>query len=224
MVASRLALIHSASTSRPGIARQFAHDALFTALRIEPYFLATASKNPNLAKTLHHLGYSLLEHKIALMQGDISPKNILKGPQGPVFLDAETACFGDPAFDMAFCLTHLMLKCLLHPALASRFTSAAERMLSEYLVNVDWEPGQGIAQRICRLLLAVMLARVDGKSPVEYLDTAHQTRVRTFCRQAISAQLDDLATIIGEWRRCVAHPDQPVSIDQQTPSSQRSPS
>ena len=48
----------------------------------------------------------------ALVHGDVSPKNILVGPAGPVFLDAECAWYGDPAFDLAFCLNHLLLKCL----------------------------------------------------------------------------------------------------------------
>ena len=224
LVASRLALIHSASTHRPEIARQFAHDALFTALRIEPYFLATASKNPDQANFLQQLGYSLLENKLALMQGDISPKNILKGPEGPIFLDAETACFGDPAFDMAFCLTHLMLKCLLHPARTNHFTAAAEHMLSAYLANVDWEPGPGIALRIGQLLLAVMLARVDGKSPVEYLDATQQSRVRLFCRQALSGKPAELAVITGNWRSYLASTDQQMPTNQLTSSSGRTPS
>jgi 5-methylthioribose kinase len=201
LVANRLAVIHSASTHQPEIARQFAHDALFTALRIEPYFLATANKNPDLADSLQRLGYSLLDNKLALMQGDISPKNILKGPQGPIFLDAETACFGDPAFDMAFCLTHLMLKCLLHPKLAPGFTDTVKLMFAEYLGGVDWEPAADIGSRICRLLVAIMLARVDGKSPVEYLDPDNQALVRMFCRQALAAESVDMETITMNWCR-----------------------
>ena len=36
--------------------------------------------------------------------------------RGPVFLDAECAWFGDPAFDLAFCLNHLLLKTLWVPS------------------------------------------------------------------------------------------------------------
>jgi hypothetical protein len=74
-------------------------------------------------------------------------------------------------------------------------------MLAEYLAGVDWEPASAIGLRICRLLVAIMLARVDGKSPVEYLGADQQVLVRTFCRHAISAQFTDLETITGDWCR-----------------------
>ena len=61
------------------------------------------------------------------MHGDVSPKNILVGWKGPVFLDAETTCYGDPAFDLAFCLTHLLLKCVWHPEWAVWTISSVSR-------------------------------------------------------------------------------------------------
>jgi fructosamine-3-kinase len=202
-VARQLATIHGTSTQQPKVAEQFHNDASFMDLRVEPYFLTTARKNPEIAKIITTLGHSLLENKTALMQGDISPKNILKGPNGAVFLDAETACFGDPAFDMAFCLTHLMLKALLHAESnagdADRFTAAARLMLDEYLSGVDWEPPANITPRISKLLLVIMLARVDGKSPVNYLDNHQQLQVRSFCSQALLNQADDLDVITRDW-------------------------
>jgi len=202
-VARQLAAIHSTSTHQPGVAEQFHNDSSFIDLRVEPYFLTTASRNPAIAEIITKLGYGVLENKTALMQGDISPKNILKGPDGAVFLDAETACFGDPAFDMAFCLTHLMLKALLHAKLnagdADRFTAAVRLMLAEYLSAVDWEPPANIAPRISKLLLVIMLARVDGKSPVDYLDDRQQLKIRSFCTQAIANQASYLEVITRDW-------------------------
>ncbi len=58
------------------------------------------------------LSAGTLAAKIALVHGDVSPKKVPAGPRGPVFLDAECAWYGDPAFDLAFCLNHLLLKCL----------------------------------------------------------------------------------------------------------------
>ena len=92
----------------------------FNAIRLEPYLLATARAHPDRAAALETLAETTARTKLTLVHGDVSPKNILVGPQGPVFIDAECAWFGDPAFDLAFCLNHLLLKCLWVPAAASQ--------------------------------------------------------------------------------------------------------
>jgi thiamine kinase-like enzyme len=71
------------------------------------------------------------------VHGDVSPKNILLCPQGPVFLDAECACMGDPDFDLAFCLKHLLLKCLWNRAASPSFLSAFEALADSYLRGFD---------------------------------------------------------------------------------------
>src|SRR5580658_8244390 len=106
-----LAIIHARSAADPSILAAFANDDTFEAIRIEPYLRATGRAHPALAARFDALAQTTLTTKRALVHGDISPKNILQGPGGgPVFLDAECAWFGDPAFDLAFCLNHLLLK------------------------------------------------------------------------------------------------------------------
>ena len=63
----------------------------------------------------------------------MSPKNILVGPDGPIFLDAECAWYGDPAFDLAFCLNHMLLKCLAVPAAAPAFLDCFDALACAYL-------------------------------------------------------------------------------------------
>ena len=87
--------------------------------------MATARAHPGLRGILHGLVRTTAATKRALVHGDVSPKNILVGPSGPVFLDAECAWYGDPAFDLAFCLNHLLLKCLWTAAAARAATSRA---------------------------------------------------------------------------------------------------
>jgi len=200
-VAKQLAQVHAMSAGRADIAVQFAHDDLFTALRVEPYFLTAAGKYAVIQDRLRELGTNLLKTKLALMHGDISPKNILIGNGTPVFLDAETACYGDPAFDMAFCLTHLMLKCLLHPDKCTFLTACIQTMLFSYLSGVDWEDSNHLALRITCLLPAIMLARVDGKSPVEYLDFTQQALVRRFCLSSIQSGNVNPDRLIQDWIR-----------------------
>ena len=105
-----LAIIHARSAADAGIAARFANDDTFVPIRIEPYLLATGKAHPDLAARFEVIARATLANKKALVHGDVSPKNILCGEAGPVFLDAECACHGDPAFDLAFCLNHLLLK------------------------------------------------------------------------------------------------------------------
>src|SRR5205807_1910266 len=75
-------------------------DAIFYAIRLEPYLVATAAKHPDMADTLQRLAQRTAASKHCLVHGDVSPKNILVAGHGPVFLDAECAWYGDPAFDV----------------------------------------------------------------------------------------------------------------------------
>jgi 5-methylthioribose kinase len=177
-VGHRLALIHTQTAGDRAIAELFATDAIFHAIRLEPYFEATARRHSEIASPLLALSARTLARKVALVHGDVSPKNILVGPHGPVFLDAECAWFGDPAFDLAFCLNHLLLKCLWNRAAAPRLIEAFESLVAAYRKGVRWESPAAVEERAARLLAALLLARVDGKSPVEYLSAADQKLVR----------------------------------------------
>ena len=121
------------------VAAEFPTDAIFHAIRLEPYLLATARAHPDLAPQLEGLVATTQANKRALVHGDVSPKNILVGPAGPVFLDAECAWWGDPAFDLAFCLNHLLLKCLWTPRARDGFLTCFDAMVDTYLAGVRWE-------------------------------------------------------------------------------------
>jgi aminoglycoside phosphotransferase (APT) family kinase protein len=164
-----LAIIHARSATDRGVPAAFANDATFEAIRIEPYLRATGRANPDLASRFDELARTTLTTKRALVHGDVSPKNILHGPTGPVFLDAECATFGDPAFDLAFGLNHLLLKGAREGADRTPYNAAFSALASAYLSGVDWESADALEARAAALLPALFLARVDGKSPVEYL-------------------------------------------------------
>src|SRR6185436_15358997 len=147
-----LARIHGFSAARPELAKQFATDTIFFDIRLEPYLLATAQRHPDLAPMLDRLVEVTRSHTLALVHGDVSPKNILIGARGPVLLDAECAWWGDPAFDIAFCLNHLLLKCLWNPSATSAFLSAFETLSETYLQTVNWEPRLELERRAAALL------------------------------------------------------------------------
>lgn len=171
--------IHAASAAASDLAADFDNQAMFESLRIEPYLRRSAAAVPEAADALAEV-ISLLEAPgRALVHGDLSPKNILIGPTSPVILDAECATWSDPAFDVAFCLTHLELKAVHLPAHAAALRESAAALRAAYLAEVSWEEPADIDRRISRILPALMLARVAGASPVEYLDDAARTQVRS---------------------------------------------
>ncbi len=154
---------------------------------------------------LHAVVEETAATKRALAHGDVSPKNILAGPEGPVFLDAECAWWGDPAFDLAFCLNHLLLKCLWTPRASRDFLACFDALAATYLGGVDWEPAAALERRAARLLPGLFLARVDGKSPAEYVTAeGEKDRVRRIARPLIAAPVNELAALRAAWGKEVA--------------------
>jgi aminoglycoside phosphotransferase (APT) family kinase protein len=201
-VGAALAAIHGATAGREEIARAFPTDAIFHAIRLEPYLLATGNKHPALRSLLNDLAQRTAKSKLCLVHGDVSPKNILVSPRGPVFLDAECAWYGDPAFDLAFCLNHLFLKCLWVPSAALRFLQCFDGLKDAYLHGVTWEAPGGLEERTASLLPGLFLARVDGKSPAEYITQESQKdRIRQFAARFISAPTASLCVLKEEWQR-----------------------
>ena len=200
-VGRMLARIHAWSAARPELAAEFATDAIFFDIRLEPYLLATARRHPDLAPQLEALVKATRSHPLALVHGDVSPKNILIGAEGPVLIDAECAWWGDPAFDIAFCLNHLLLKCLWNAAATDAFLACFETLAGSYLEGVDWETPAALERRAAALLPGLLLARVDGKSPVEYLrDDASRDIVRRVARRLIAQPVEHLRSIVAAWR------------------------
>jgi aminoglycoside phosphotransferase (APT) family kinase protein len=204
-VGRRLARIHSATAHDAAVARRFPRADIFHAIRLSPYLEATAQRHPDRAETLFALSRRTAATRIAMIHGDVSPKNLLLGPRGPVFLDAECACIGDPAFDLAFCLNHLLLKCLWTPGARDVFLACFGALADTYRAGIDWEPPGALEQRAVTLLPGLFLARVDGKSPVEYLtDEADRDKVRRCARRLLQSPPARLIEVVDAWRKELA--------------------
>jgi aminoglycoside phosphotransferase (APT) family kinase protein len=196
-VGSNLGRIHAQTASSAEIAARFKSDAEFFSLRLEPYLLATIDRHPALGDTLRAICNTTATTRLVLVHGDVSPKNILCGPSSPVFLDAECAWYGDPAFDLAFCLNHMLLKAVHLPTKMGEFLSAFEVLYQAYLAQVNWEQVASVEARTARLLPALFLARVDGKSPVEYLtQAAEKETVRRVALACLRAPPDRLGAVM----------------------------
>jgi aminoglycoside phosphotransferase (APT) family kinase protein len=168
-VGGLLARLHNATAARADLAAAFDSGANFHALRLDPYLVATGVRHPPLRAALDALVQRTAALRVALVHGDVSPKNILVGPQGPVLLDAECAWYGDPAFDIAFCLNHLLLKSVAQPRQAAALLHSFDALSQAYFDAIRFEPREQLQARAAALLPALALARIDGKSPVEYL-------------------------------------------------------
>ncbi|WP_327727178.1 aminoglycoside phosphotransferase family protein [Streptomyces sp. NBC_00487] len=210
-VGELLGTLHAASAGDVTLAAEFATDDNFHALRIEPYLLATAAAHPDLGDVLRGLAHRTATTHLALVHGDVSPKNILVGPAGPVLLDAECAWYGDPAFDLAFCVNHLLLKSLVVPGHRADLLGSARVLVEEYVRRVDWEPRPDLEARGAALLPALLLARVDGKSPAEYLtDDGHRLFVRTVASALLRVPVPTMTDVLDSWAAALeATPTEP---------------
>lgn len=160
--------LHGRSAKRPDIAERFASRQFFDELRIRPYFERIAERNPDIAPAIREAIEGMrVSPERALVHGDFSPKNILADGREVVLLDCEVAHWGDPRFDLAFGLSHLALKSMRRGADAEGLAAAATALLDGYGV----EGPQIGDSRLVRLVGCLILARLEGDSPVEYLDT-----------------------------------------------------
>ena len=190
--AERLVMVHNATAGDQNLSQRFSNDKIFYDIRLEAYFIATGRSVKVLTKLMNELVEMAADSKVALVHGDVSPKNILIGPNGPVFLDAECACYGEPAFDAAFCLTHFLLKCLWKPKWKNSYLKCHERFRETYFANAKWLNPTELEQRVTQLHLGMLIARVAGRSKVEYIsDIETQELVKSFSTRHL---IDQVAT------------------------------
>jgi len=157
----------------------------------------TAQKFPKLSTQIHALADELAQSKVALVHGDVSPKNILLRNRTPIFLDAECATMGDPAFDVAFCLNHLLLKSFHLPGSRTNLRDAVQQFWQAYQPHICWEEDDRLQARVAALLPALLLARVEGKSPVEYLSDTDQDKVRIVACACLSSPVDSISALLA---------------------------
>ena len=199
-VGRRLLRIHAATAGRADVAERFATEHIFYPIRPEPYLIATAQAHPDLASRLQDLSDTTMRTRRALVHGDVSPKNILTGERGPVFLDAECAWYGDPAFDLAFVLNHMLLKCVWRPQWTARYLECFDALRDAYVPGVDWEPRAGMETRTAHLLPGLLLGRVDGKSPAEYVTVdADRDMIRGVARALLLQPVPTLGAVRDAW-------------------------
>jgi 5-methylthioribose kinase len=193
-----LGQIHRLTSADDSLRKQFDTTENFHQLRLDPYLAATASRHPEL-RDMFMAGIRRIEGtREALVHGDFSPKNILLSGSRMVVLDCEVAWYGDPAFDVAFLLNHLFLKWLRHVPRDLGMEKMIAGFWRQYLASSGREAAQ-FAPRVLRLLPLLMLARVDGKSPVEYLDDSRRDFIRRFVSEELHRGRPELTSWMQAW-------------------------
>ena len=162
---------------------QFGDQTVFGELRLDPYYLFTAKQHPDLAARFDHLIEICATRRCSLVHGDYSPKNFLVWDQQAMAIDFEVVHFGDPSFDAAFLLNHLRLKMFHRPDWAARYALCALAFWTELSSALPPEASLWFQAATIEHLGGLMLARIDGKSPAEYLaDDELRDRVRQYAR------------------------------------------
>jgi 5-methylthioribose kinase len=200
-----LGRIHSEGSKHPALRGTLADTSLFEELRVDPYYRTVARRHPDLAPRIDALiaAMNRPDDERTLVLGDFSPKNLLVHTAGLVLLDFECAHAGDPAFDLGFFLTHLVLKEIRVIAAGDgagpRYLDLTRGFWDAYLEARSLGPGATaeLIRRTNRHTAACCLARVDGKSPVEYLDERGRALARSFARQALQAEPPSWGEFIG---------------------------
>jgi 5-methylthioribose kinase len=199
--AELLATIHNgAYEQRDDLQAWFADRSFFQALRLEPYYLYTADQVPGAASFLRDLVQETDAHPITLVHGDFSPKNILIYHDQLVLLDYEVIHWGDPAFDVGFAMTHLLSKAHHVAAHRTEFIEAAREFWTIYFSPITTLAlGDGLEARACRHTLACLLARVEGRSPLEYMSAGERDIQRKCVLKCIQEGPTTIADLITQF-------------------------
>lgn len=155
----------------------------FRQLRVEPFYVHLKQQYPQLEHEIDSLTEELTDNPSCLVHGDFSPKNMLVDENDClILLDYEVAHWGNPVFDVAFLLTHLLLKgwglC------RERDSSVLIReFMGEYRLS---------SERLLQHVGLLLLARLDGKSTVDYINAeAMKAVIRSTAISWITSAADE---------------------------------
>ncbi len=181
---SILAKWHNKAAVSAEIRAEFMEDSLFEQLRVAPFYRAVAAVNPQLTSVINALIAEITQIKATLVHGDFSPKNIMATTGNhPIVLDFEVAHTGNPVFDLAFLLAHLLCKVI-------RTEDKAEKELlvataSQFLITYEESSQLSVSKSLPRHIALIALARVEGVSPVNYLDQPAQQHLIAITKAAL---------------------------------------
>ena len=141
----------------------------FYDLRLDPYFNEVGRVYPKYKEYIKKINENYIKNSSTLVHGDFSPKNILVDKNKIIYLDAECCNFGDPVFDLVFFTNHLLIKSIFLRDKSQEFIKLYLSFYKEYLSNLSTKNFNSYIDRIIKMTPIMLLSRIDGKSPVEYI-------------------------------------------------------
>jgi 5-methylthioribose kinase len=197
-----LGTLHAESWGDEKIRAQIGDRTLFDQLRVDPYYRTLAAAHDQARRHVERVIDSLAAHPLALVHADFSPKNLLVYDGGMMMVDFETGHFGDPAFDLGFFLSHLMLKACLQAPRHAEYLELSERFRRAYDEIVAARVSAGEVARLwsrgVQNFALCGWARLDGKSPVEYLcDESRRERMRRLCRTVLDEGIETWGDVVS---------------------------
>jgi 5-methylthioribose kinase len=179
--------------------KKFMEDTLFDQLRIDPFYRFVAAKNVNLQDSIHRLIVDLESDKSTIVHGDFSPKNFMVTEDDHVYvLDFEVMHVGNPVFDLAYIMAHLLCKFFHAPNAqeATQLSNIAQTFLNAYREHTK------ISSSLVLHTALIALARVEGKSPVNYLSPTEQEKIQLLTKKVLLDQkTDDVMSLFDSGKR-----------------------
>jgi 5-methylthioribose kinase len=186
-----LGTLHAKSWHDAAVARRLDDRQFFEDLRLDPYYRQIRRVHGSLAAHIERLIDSVWKERHCLVHGDFSPKNLLVHGDRLTLIDFEVGHYGDPAFDLGFFLSHLALKAYYHAPRGGIFFDLIDSFWSGYCAEITTVISpielDALIQRGILNFAGCALARLDGKSKIDYLDD--RTRLdamRELCRTVIT--------------------------------------
>jgi hypothetical protein len=194
--------VHNRTAGDAGVAEMFKDRQVFYDLRISPYIEFTCVKYPSHKEAAKALIHRLMNERRCLVHGDYSPKNILVSGTQIYILDMEVAHYGHPAFDLAFFTNHFLLKAVKNKAWGGAYLSMLRFMTDIYLKGLSALDSEEMEAASVAALGFLFLARVDGKSPVEYItEEADRELIRRLAGKIILNRFSTFDEVISLVRK-----------------------
>lgn len=198
-----LAILHRSTAAPVDQMSQFLDRQVFIELRVDPFYRRVISAAPDVQVPLQAMIDEMFATQACLVHGDFSPKNVLETQDGLFLVDFETVHLGDPAFDLGFFLSHILLKTILHRSQFSHAARLSTTFWSQYLAELTGVPDDSvlsphsIVRRMFPHLAGCMWARIDGTSKIDYLQLeSEKSLVRNFCRELLLDPPNDWAELL----------------------------
>ena len=196
-----LARLVQCSSKEPAFREKFQVRRVFDQLRLDPYYRTVAATHSDVAALIQALIAESWKIRTSLVHGDYSPKNMLVKGSHIFLIDFEVIHWGDPAFDSAFLLNHLFLKAIHRPEYSEQYLAAAKAFRKPLELGWTGPDFAGFERMTMRHLGALMLARIDGKSPVEYIrNEPEKDRARRLAKRILRQRPEKLGDVLALYR------------------------